>query len=254
MASSRSPTLLSAPSVFASLSAKGITSDVIESLEHTLTTQDATAREKWVRKIKSHSQKRNSTSYDLAGGISPTELAPVMKDLTDSVDKLGESHGGERHALVAGRRDDSPEQLRHGFALAFGGDNYTGVQDQAHSVSPASLVQCWRVQRLWMAVDDLFQIAGEVAIEQGRRTARLGGGDDFREQTTGASWNRGTHNSHGARFVLDDDFRTQAYMRHHSGEVTGGLCFRDVDRRHTHDDTSIPAFLLVAKRVRRVSE
>jgi len=55
---------------------------VIESLEYTLTTQDATAREKWVRKIKSHSQKRNTTSYDLAGGISQTELAQVMKDLT----------------------------------------------------------------------------------------------------------------------------------------------------------------------------
>ncbi len=55
---------------------------VIESLEYTMTTQDATAREKWVRKIKSHSQKRNTTSYDLAGGISPTELAQVTKDLT----------------------------------------------------------------------------------------------------------------------------------------------------------------------------
>ena len=55
---------------------------VIESLEYTLTTQDATTREKWVRKIKSHSQKRNTTSYDLAGGVSPTELAQVMKDLT----------------------------------------------------------------------------------------------------------------------------------------------------------------------------
>jgi hypothetical protein len=55
---------------------------VIESLEYTLTTQDATAREKWVRKIKSYSQKRNTTSYDLAGGISPTELAQVTKDLT----------------------------------------------------------------------------------------------------------------------------------------------------------------------------
>jgi len=54
---------------------------VIESLEYTLTTQDATAREKWVRKIKSHSQKRNTTSYDLAGGVSPTDLAQIMKDL-----------------------------------------------------------------------------------------------------------------------------------------------------------------------------
>jgi hypothetical protein len=55
---------------------------VIESLEHTLTTQDATARERWVRKIKSHSQKRNTTSYDLAGGVSPTDLAQVIKDLS----------------------------------------------------------------------------------------------------------------------------------------------------------------------------
>lgn len=54
---------------------------VIESLEYTLTTQDATAREKWVRKIKSHSQKRNTTSYDLAGGVSPTDLTQIMKDL-----------------------------------------------------------------------------------------------------------------------------------------------------------------------------
>jgi hypothetical protein len=35
-----------------------------------------------VRKIKSHSQKRNTTSYDLAGGISTTELAQVTKDQT----------------------------------------------------------------------------------------------------------------------------------------------------------------------------
>ena len=54
---------------------------VIESLEHTLTTQDATARERWVRKIKSHSQKRNTTSYDLAGGVSPTDLAQIIRDL-----------------------------------------------------------------------------------------------------------------------------------------------------------------------------
>ena len=54
---------------------------VIESLDHTLTTQDAAARERWVRKIKSHSQKRNSTSYDLAGGVSPTDLAQIIRDL-----------------------------------------------------------------------------------------------------------------------------------------------------------------------------
>jgi hypothetical protein len=54
---------------------------VIESLEHTLTTQDQTTREKWVRKIKLHSQKRNTTSYDLAGGVSPNDLAQIIKDL-----------------------------------------------------------------------------------------------------------------------------------------------------------------------------
>jgi len=46
-----------------------------------LTTQNDSSRGKWVRKIKSHSQKRNRTSYDLAGGVSPTDLAQIMKDL-----------------------------------------------------------------------------------------------------------------------------------------------------------------------------
>ena len=55
---------------------------VIESLESTLTTQDAGARERWVRKIKSHAQKRNATSYDLAGGVSPSDLAQVIRDLS----------------------------------------------------------------------------------------------------------------------------------------------------------------------------
>ena len=54
---------------------------VIESLEYTLTTQDAHARERWIRKIKSHSQKRNAASYDLAGGVSPSDLAQIVRDL-----------------------------------------------------------------------------------------------------------------------------------------------------------------------------
>jgi hypothetical protein len=54
---------------------------VIESLVYTLVTQDADSREKWVRKIKSHSQKRNTTSYDMAGGVSPNDLAQIIKDL-----------------------------------------------------------------------------------------------------------------------------------------------------------------------------
>jgi hypothetical protein len=85
----------------------------------------------------------------------------------------------------------------------------------------------------------LFNVTGEVAIEQGRRTARFGGGDEFGEQATGASGNGGTHNRHGTRFVLDDDFRAQADVRHQPGEVAGCIGFRDADHCHTHDDTSI---------------
>ena len=55
---------------------------VIESLEYTLTTQDPDTREKWVRRIKSHSQKRNTTSYDSAGGVSPNDLAQIVRDVT----------------------------------------------------------------------------------------------------------------------------------------------------------------------------
>jgi hypothetical protein len=62
---------------------------VIESLEYTLTTQDSDARERWVRKIKAHSQKRNTTSYDSAGGVSPNDLAQIMKDLTALREQVG---------------------------------------------------------------------------------------------------------------------------------------------------------------------
>jgi hypothetical protein len=55
---------------------------VIESLEYTLTTLDSDSRQKWVRKIKVHSQKRNTTSYDSAGGVSSIDLAQIIKDLT----------------------------------------------------------------------------------------------------------------------------------------------------------------------------
>ncbi len=55
---------------------------VIESLEYTLTTLDSGVRARWVRKIKAHSQKRNTTSYDMAGGISPNDLGQIIKDLT----------------------------------------------------------------------------------------------------------------------------------------------------------------------------
>jgi hypothetical protein len=55
---------------------------VIESLEYTLTTLNSDSREKWVRKIKAHSQKRNTTSYDSAGGVSPSDLAQIIRNLT----------------------------------------------------------------------------------------------------------------------------------------------------------------------------
>ena len=58
-----------------------------------------------------------------------------------------------------------------------------------------------------MAIDNLFQIVGEAAIEHSRRTASLGGCDDLGEQATGARGNGGTHDSHGARFKFDDDLR-----------------------------------------------
>jgi hypothetical protein len=51
-------------------------------LEYTLTTQDINTRERWVRKIKHHSQKRNTASYDSAGGVSPGDLAQVIRDLS----------------------------------------------------------------------------------------------------------------------------------------------------------------------------
>jgi hypothetical protein len=54
---------------------------VIESLSYTLTMQDAAAREKWVRKVKVHSQKRNAASYDVAGAVSPNDLAQIIRDL-----------------------------------------------------------------------------------------------------------------------------------------------------------------------------
>ena len=53
----------------------------IESLEYTLTTRTEDERARWVRKIKVHSQKRNVASYDLAGGVSPSDLAQIERDL-----------------------------------------------------------------------------------------------------------------------------------------------------------------------------
>lgn len=73
---------------------------VIESLEYTLATQDRESREKWVRRIKLHSQKRNMSSYDLAGGISPNDLAQIIRDLP-----------ALREQVVAWLRNTHPELL-----------------------------------------------------------------------------------------------------------------------------------------------
>jgi hypothetical protein len=53
----------------------------IESLEYTLSTQAEDVRIRWVRKLKVHSQKRNMASYDLAGGVSPGDLAQIARDM-----------------------------------------------------------------------------------------------------------------------------------------------------------------------------
>ena len=58
-----------------------------------------------------------------------------------------------------------------------------------------------------MALENLFQIASEAAIKQSRRTARLGGCDDFGEQATGASGNGGPQHGHGAVFGLRSSSR-----------------------------------------------
>ena len=57
-----------------------------------------------VRKIKSHSQKRNTASYDLAGGVSPTDLAQVIKDLTVL-----------REQVNAWLKEAHPKLLKDGF-------------------------------------------------------------------------------------------------------------------------------------------
>jgi hypothetical protein len=54
---------------------------VIESIESTLTSLDQDSSAKWVRKIKAYSLKRNITSYDSAGGVAPSDLAQILKDL-----------------------------------------------------------------------------------------------------------------------------------------------------------------------------
>jgi len=69
---------------------------VIESLAYTLTSQDNTAREKWVRKLKAHSQKRNAASYDVAGAVSPNDIAQIIRDLASLqeqvIDCLKQAH------------------------------------------------------------------------------------------------------------------------------------------------------------------
>ena len=61
-----------------------------------------------MRKIKSHSQKRNTTSYDLAGGGSPTDLAEVIKDLDVLREQVNDWLKAIHSALL---KDDSKQAL-----------------------------------------------------------------------------------------------------------------------------------------------
>jgi hypothetical protein len=54
----------------------------------------------------------------------------------------------------------------------------------------------------------------------------------------------GVQNRDRMRAVLDDDFGIYANMREQTGEIADGICLREVDRCHTHDDTSAPFMLL----------
>jgi hypothetical protein len=49
------------------------------------------------------------------------------------------------------------------------------------------------------------------------------------------------------RAAFDHDLRAQADMGQQSGEVADGIGFRDVNRCHIHDDTSIPVFGQMAR-------
>lgn len=80
---------------------------LIESREFTLTTQDTAARQRWVRKVKVHSQKRNITSYDSAGGVSAGELSQIRKDLRTLHEQVKESLLQDHPDLLEGRPGSS---------------------------------------------------------------------------------------------------------------------------------------------------
>jgi hypothetical protein len=81
---------------------------VIESLTYTLTTQDQTALEKWVRKLKAHSQKRNAASYDAAGAVSPNDIAQIIRDLASLHEQVMD-YLKQTHKELLPHRQRSPE-------------------------------------------------------------------------------------------------------------------------------------------------
>jgi hypothetical protein len=93
---------------FRVLSGQGHHQRVIESLTHTLTTQDQTALEKWVRKLKAHSQKRNAASYDAAGAVSPNDIAQIIRDLSSLQEQVMD-YLKQTHKELLPHRPGSPE-------------------------------------------------------------------------------------------------------------------------------------------------
>ena len=85
-----------------------------------------------------------------------------------------------------------------------------------------------------MAVDDLFEVAGEVSVKRYGRAVRFGQRDRFREQTARMLLRRPQHR-HRPRVIFDDYFRTCAHVGQEYRHVgRGGVCFRDMDHILRH--------------------
>jgi hypothetical protein len=92
-----------------------------------------------------------------------------------------------------------------------------------------------------MAVDDRFKVTGEAAVQRNRGAMLFGQAEGFREPPQRGLDSRAQHDS-GRCGILDDDLGPGANAGQQTGEVAVGVGFRDVDRCHTHDDTSISVF------------
>jgi len=83
-----------------------------------------------------------------------------------------------------------------------------------------------------MAVDDVFQVGGEIGVQGGGVAqflrVRFGQGEGFGEQAAGRRFGR-AYDRHGARVPLDDHFRARADALQERGKVLGGLGIGDVN-------------------------